>query len=138
MTRLGRKPIGTKLLDKFRASPQAHERMRVVLETLRGEKTIPQACAELKIGEAMFHRIRGAVLRAGLDALEPKPMGRPRAATSTPSSVVAALEQENRDLKIELRAAEVRAEIAQSMPHLLTPKGRSKKKRRIARRKKGS
>ena len=74
MTRLGRKPTGTKLLDKLPASPQAHDRMRVVLQTLMGEKTIPEACTKLGIGEAMFHRIRDQVLRAGLDALEPKPM----------------------------------------------------------------
>ena len=138
MTRLGRKPTGTKLLDKFTASPQAHDRMRVVLQTLMGETTIPEACTKLGIGEAMFHRIRDQVLRAGLDALEPKPMGRPRTATSASSSVVAALEQENQDLKIELHAAEVRAEIAQSMPHVLSRKGRSEKKRKTTGHKKGS
>jgi len=40
-------------------------------------------------------------------------------------------------LKVELRAAAVRAEIAGSMPHLLTRKGRSEKKRRTTRRTKG-
>ena len=137
MTRLGRKPTGTKLLDKFTASPQAQARMRVILETVSGQKTIPEACAELGIGEAMFHRIRDQALRAGLDALEPKPMGRPRTATAAQQSQVAALEQEQKDLKIALRAAEVRAEIAQSMPHLLSRKGRSEKKRRTTRRRKG-
>jgi len=41
-------------------------------------------------------------------------------------------------LKVEFRAAEVRAEILQSMPHLLTRKGRSEKKRQTTRRIKGS
>jgi transposase len=138
MTRLGRKPTGAKLLDKFTASPHAQARMRAILETVSGQKTIPEACAELGLGEAIFHRIRGQALRAGLNALEPKPMGRPRTATTAQSSVVAALEQENKDLKIALRAAEVRAEIAQSMPHLLTRKGRSEKKRQSPPRTKGS
>ena len=138
MTRLGRKPTGTKLLDKFTASPRALARMRAILETVSRQKTIPEACAELEIGEAMFHRIRAEAMAAALEALEPKPMGRPRTATTAPSTAAAALEQENQDLKIELRAAEVRAEIAQSMPHLLTRKGRSEKKRQSTRRKKGS
>ena len=86
----------------------------------------------------MLHRIRDQVLRAGLDALEPKPMGRPRTATTTQSPAVAALEQENQDLKIALEAAEVRAEIAQSMPHLLTRKGRGETKRTTTRPRKGS
>jgi hypothetical protein len=103
-----------------------------------GHKTIPQACAELGIGEAMLHRIRAEAMAAALLALEPKPMGRPRAMTTASSSATAALEQENQDLKIALRAAEVRAEIAGSMPHLLTRQGPSEKKRRTARRTKGS
>lgn len=137
MTRLGRKPTGTKLLDKFTASAQAQARMRAILETVSGQKTIPDASAELGIGEAMFHRIRAAAMQAALVSLEPKPMGRPRTATTATSSDAAALEQENQDLKIALRTAEVRAEIAGSMPHLLTRKGRSGKKRRTARRTKG-
>ena len=126
------------MLDKFTASPLAHVRMRAALQTITGERTIPEACAELGIGEAMLHRIRHQVLRAGLDALEPKPMGRPRTATPAPSPAVAALEQENQDLKIALQAAEVRAEIAQSMPHLLTRKGRGEKKRKTTPPMKGS
>jgi hypothetical protein len=138
MTRPGRKPTGTKLLDKFTASAHAQARMRAILETVSRAKTIPEVCAELGIGEAMFHRIRAEAMAAALEALEPKPMGRPRTATAAPATAVAALEQENQDLKIALRAAEVRAEIAQSMPHLMTRKGQSEKKRNTARHTKGS
>lgn len=138
MTRRGRKPSGTKLLDKFTASPRSQARMRAILETLSGQKTIAEACAELGLGEAMFHRIRDEALAAGLEALEAKPMGRPRTATTAQPSREAALEQEQKDLKIALRTAEVRAEIAQSMPHLLKRKGRSEKKRKRTRRRKGS
>jgi len=131
MTRPGRKPTGAKLLDKFTASAHALARMRAIMETLSGAKTIPEVCAELEIGEAMFHRIRAEAMQAALEALEPKPMGRPCVATTTPlPATAAALEQENYDLKIRLRAAEVRAEIAQSMPHLMARKGPSGKKRR--------
>lgn len=138
MTRRGRKPSGTKLLKKFTASPRAQARMRAILETLSGQKTIPQACAELGMREAMFHRIRDQALAAGLGALEAKPMGRPRTATTAQPSRLAALEQEKKDLKIALHTAEVRAEIAQSMPHLLSRKGRREKKRKPGRRQKGS
>lgn len=138
MTRRGRKPSGAKLLDKFTASPHAQARMRVILETLSGAKTIADACAALGLREAMFHRIRDHALAAGLEALEAKPMGRPRTVTSAEPSRLAALEQEQKDLKMALHTAEVRAEIAQSMPHLLSRKGRSEKKRKPARRQKGS
>lgn len=138
MARAGRKPSGTKLLDKFTASARAQARMRAILQTLSGQQTIPEACAELGIGEAMFHRVRDQALEAGLEALEAKPMGRPRTASTVQPSEVAALEQEKKDWKIALHTAEVRAEIAQSMPHLLGRKGRSEKKRKPARRQKGS
>ena len=139
MTRRGRKPSGPKLLKKFTAaSARARLRLRVILETLSGEKTIPAACAELGIGEAMFHRIRDQALAAGLDALEAKPMGRPRTTTTASPVELATLERENKDLKVELRAAAVREEILQSMPHLLTRKGRREKKRQTTRRNKGS
>ena len=137
MTRRGRKPSGTKLLDKFRASPRSQARMCAILETLSGQKTIAEASAEVGLAEAMFHRIRDQMLAAGLQALEAKPIGRPRTATSASPSRVAALEQEQKDLKIALHTAEVRAEIAQSMPHLLQGKGRSEKKSRRTRRQRG-
>ena len=88
MSRLGRKPTGAKLLDKFTASPRAQARMRAILETVSGQKTIPEVCAELEIGEAMFHRIRAEALAAALEALEPKPMGRPRTATAVSATIV--------------------------------------------------
>lgn len=125
MTRLGRKPTGAKLLDKFSASPRAQARMRAILETVSGEKTIPEASAELGLGEAMFHRIRAEAMAAALGALEPKPMGRPRSATTAQPSVVAALEQENKDLKIALRAAEVPEHAA-----LTDPQGPQRKKKK--------
>ena len=138
MTRRGRKPSGTKLLDKFPASARAQARMRAILQTLSGQKTIAEACEELNIREAMFHRMRDQALAAGLEALEAKPMGRPRTATTAEASRVAALEQQQKDLKMALHAAELRAEIAGSMPHLLAGRARGEKKRKATRRRKGS
>ena len=137
MTRRGRKPSGTKLLKKFHATDHAQSRMRAILQTMSGQKTIAEACEELDIGEAMFHRMRDRALAAGLQALEAKPMGRPRTATTAEASRVAELEQQQKDLKMAVHAAELRAEIAGSMPHLLAGRARGEKKRKTARRRKG-
>ena len=79
------------------------------------------------MGEAAFHELRSKALAAALAGLEPRPRGRPRKEEATEPPRIRELEQENQDLKIDLRAAQIREEIALMMPHLL--KGdRGKKK----------
>jgi len=69
------------------------------------------------------------VLRAGLDSLEPRRAGRrPRA---VPAADVAALRARVAELEIELRAAQVREEIALALPAVhVTPGEQAKKVRR--------
>jgi len=77
MARRGRKPTGTNLLEHLEGSERAKTRLKGILETLSAERTIPDVCDEMGIGESMFHRVRSEVLQAALDRLEPRPLGRP-------------------------------------------------------------
>ena len=77
MARRGRKPTGTNLLEHLQGSERAKTRLKGILETLSAERTIPDVCDEMGIGESMFHRVRSEVLQAALDRLEPRPLGRP-------------------------------------------------------------
>ena len=115
----GRKPLGPKLVEGLQGSAQAKERLRIVLQTMAGQLSVAQACAQLGIGPARLHELRAEVLQAALDRLEPRPSGRPR---PEPAGDVAALEEEIRELRIDLKAAQVREEIALAMPHLLKPR----------------
>ena len=90
--------------------------MKVILETLAGRQTIPEACDELGIQESMLHRVRSEVLQTALGRLEPRPMGRPSHAPSPEDQRVAALEEENLRLRAELRAAEIRRELGREAP----------------------
>jgi Helix-turn-helix domain len=110
----GRKPSGPAAVERLPGSALAHERLRVVLETLGGACRIPEACARLGLSEQRFDQLRRQVLQAGLDSLEPRRAGRrPR---PTPAADVAGLQARVAALEIELRAARVREEIALALP----------------------
>ena len=60
MARRGRKPTGTNLLEHLEGSERAKARLKAILETLSGERSIPEVCEELGIQESMFHRVTDA------------------------------------------------------------------------------
>ena len=122
MARRGRKPTGTNLVEHLEGSERAKARLKAILETLSGERSIPEVCEELGIQESMFHRVRSEVLQTALDRLEPRPLGRPPLQPSPHDLLVAELEEKNLGLQSELKAAEVRRELAEHLPRLAMPK----------------
>ena len=121
MTRRGRKPTGTNLLEHLEGSERAKARLKAILETLSGQRSIPEVCEELGIQESMFHRVRSEVLQTALDRLEPRPLGRPPLPALPHDVRAAELEAENLHLQLELKAAEVRRELAEKLPRLAKP-----------------
>lgn len=120
MGRRGRPPQGPKLVENVEGSDAAKERLRVILETLAGTLSVEHACALLNVGEARFHEMRGEVLQQAVNLLEPKAKGRPPAPPpSEDAQEVARLRAQVVDLSIDLRAAQIREEIALISPHLL-------------------
>jgi hypothetical protein len=117
----GRKPTGTNLVEHLEGSERAKARLKAVLDTLSGKRSIPEVCEELGIQESMFHRVRNEVLQTALDRLEPRPLGRPPLLASPQDLRVSALEAENQHLQLELTAAEVRRELAEKLPRLAKP-----------------
>jgi hypothetical protein len=119
MARVGRKPFRLKHLDRLAASPLAKIRLEWLLKSLSGECTVPEACAALGINESRFHQLRGDWLQAAAASLEPgRPGPRPKEA-SPEAAEIAALEGEVRGLKLELHASQVRAELAEALPHVV-------------------
>ena len=118
MTRRGRKPTGPQLVEQLDGSEHAKRRLKVILETVTGQRTIPDACEALGIGESMFHKLRSAVLQAALGRLEPRSLGRPPRQVFPTAPQMADLQSEIQDLRIELRAAQVRQELAEKLPRL--------------------
>jgi hypothetical protein len=123
----GRRPAVAGLVGRLEGSEEAKRRLTVVLETLAGRRSVAAACAMLNIGESRFHALRGRFLRVALDHLEPRPVGRPGQAAPDDQQRTE-LEEEVRRLRVELRAARVREEIALALPHMLGRPGRPKKR----------
>ena len=134
MGQRGRPSLGVGHVDRLDGEAELKERLSTILRTLTGGLSVEQACQQLGVGAAQFHRLRERALQGALSALEPGLPGRPSTAPPEESVRVQTLEAEVRELKIDLRAAQLREEIAVVMPHLLTPTAPEKKRRRRQRR----
>jgi len=122
----GRNPLGPKLVRHLDGSEQAKIRLETILETLSGRLTVREGCRRLGIGEARFYVVRKEVLQAGLQQLEPRRLGRPAQQEIPGGAAIRQLQQRLEATDIERHTAEVRLEIAQTMPQLLS-QGASKK-----------
>ena len=123
----GRKPEGPKLVERLDGSAEAKQRLRVILQTVSGELTVEEACAELGIGKTAFNELRARTLRTALADLEPKPVGRPRKEVSPEEAEANRLREENEQLRTDLEIAHVREEIALAMPGVFKPAQAKKK-----------
>src|SRR5574341_1846161 len=115
----GRNPKGPGLVDGIDGAPEAKRKLKVILETIAGSKPIAEACEELGIAEAMFHKLRTGWFEESVKLLEPKPLGRPPKEKTVDVDQLARLEEENARLQREIRASERKAGIALSVPHRL-------------------
>jgi len=122
----GRQPAGPDYVDKLTASQTAKERLKEVLETMVSEGRVLEACARLGICEQRFHQLRQEAMEGALAALEPGVPGRPVQTTSPEQDRIRALEEEVAALKVELRAAKAREEIALALPRA-AGRGRSRR-----------
>jgi hypothetical protein len=111
----GRKPVGPALADRVAASEQARTRLKVLLETITGAKTMEEACRALSIEKTQLFKLRTRTLEAAAASLEPQPIGRPPQAASAEGARIVELEAEIGRLKVELEAARVRVELAQAL-----------------------
>jgi transposase-like protein len=112
VSRAGRKPQGWKLIDGLAGDRQCKARLKAFLQTLTGESTVDEVCAELGIGPSRFFVLRNAWLQEAVDLLGPKPVGRPRETSNEPPATE--LKQQLQELKQQLLGAELRAKLAEA------------------------
>jgi len=118
MTR-GRPPLGSGHVDGLEGPEASKERLRIILETLSGERTVAEACEVLGIGETRYHALRREALSGALEALAPRAPGRPRREESPEDRRVKELESQVADLEEEIVCQRARLELALTMPHVL-------------------
>ena len=117
--RTGRKPAGPQIVERLEGSPVAKQRLEVILETIAGRSTVPEACERLGIGESRFHELRNQTLQTTLDALEPRPPGRPAKPTSPEQAEAEELQTELRRLHVELKTVQTQLSLARIHPALV-------------------
>ena len=108
----GRLPAGVEAVWRLNGSDEARRRLQVILEVVAGQCRVQQACERLEVGPTQFERLRTRVLEAALEALEPRPAGRPSQPVQPLSGRVAELEEEVRQLERELVLSRAREELA--------------------------
>ena len=136
MTRRGRPGKGLGHVDARDGAAEEKRRLRLILDTVYGERTVREAAAQLGLSEARFRALRAEALQGALDALAPRPPGRPPM-VAVESDEVAALRRQVKELTFELQTAWTRTELALTMPHVLRDaaapapkKGGSRRRRR--------
>ena len=117
--RTGRKPSGPQIVERLEGSPSAKQRLEVILETIAGQLTIPEACARLRIGPSRFHDLRNQTLQATLSTLEPRRPGRPPTRTSPEQGEIDALKADLDRAHKDLAVADVQVRLARIHPGLL-------------------
>ena len=111
---MGRKPMAAKHVDHLEGSEHARQRLKLILQCMLGEKTIPEACEELGICESRFHAMRNQWMQEALELLEPRRTGRPPKRQGTESDErIGQLEREIEELQEQLRETIVRCEVTQ-------------------------
>lgn len=123
MNKRGRPGLGARHAHGGDGSDHAKLRAELILRVLAGEIRVTEAAASLGVSEAHFHRLRERAIEGAIEALEPRPAGRPAAEVDPRDARIAELEVLLHERNVELRAAQLREEIALVMPHLLVPRG---------------
>jgi hypothetical protein len=132
-------------VDKLGTTEETKARLKAILETLAGTKTVEEACAQLDVSESRFHELRAEALAGAATVLEPAPRGRPRKVEDPAQGEVEALKRRVKELEQDLIFAKTRAVLATAFPHLIkdpnekkkNPRDERRRKRKAERRRKG-
>ena len=113
----GRYPSGPEFVEQLPGSRLAKERARVLLETLAGKRRVQEACALLSISEPRFDQLRIHGLEHLVQSMEPRLAGRPPRTPTPAEERIRALEAEVAALRMQVKIAQARAEIALVLPN---------------------
>jgi hypothetical protein len=113
---------GVAHVDAVEGPAEAKERLKAVLETIAGTTTVEEACAALGVSPTRFDQLRAAALLGAVEALSPRPPGRP--ASERPDPAVLGLRERVEELERENQRLRVREEVAIRAPGLLDPDGK--------------
>lgn len=117
--RKGRPPRGADMADDTKGSEHAKMRLKLILKTVSGEKTVAEAAGEIGMSESAFHGLRSKWLEDAATLLEPARRGRPVKVTDPRDEEISTLKRDIDELMLRYKAALVREEIALLFPKLV-------------------
>lgn len=112
----GRRPSGPEFVDKLPGGEKAKARLKILLETIAGERRVLDACERLAISEPRFDQLRLIALQAAIVALEDRPAGRPARQPNAAEEEIAQLRARIAELEADNLVLLVRAELAAALP----------------------
>lgn len=129
--RRGRPAEGVDQVDRLNGTEESKHRLKVLLQTVTGERTPESAWQELGISKTQFYELRRRMLEGALSGLSPKPAGRPRKPETVEEAQARLTELRNRydDIFNEVQLANVREELRLVFPELVEPDSEAAKKK---------
>ena len=118
----GRPPLGLELVNRTHGTKRAKARLKVILQTLTGERSLRSACQALGLEETAFHKLRNGFLQKCIDDLERQRPGRKPVLKSAEATRIETLERELLRAQQTIEVLELREEISQVMPQILKPR----------------
>jgi hypothetical protein len=112
----GRKPDLEGLIDRRDGSEEAKRKASVLLRTFGEELTVIEAGRKLGLNEGRAHVWRERMLQGAVDALEPRPSGRPKVPVEPRDEEIERLEKELAELRGKLLLERVREELSLIRP----------------------
>lgn len=112
MGRPGRPPWGSKLVDNLEGSPLAKQRLKLIIQTLQGERAVVDAAEELGCNEACFYAMRHRTLQEAVQGLEPRKTGRKPKEVDPKDEKIRELTDELERTRGSLRKLDLRLELA--------------------------
>lgn len=118
-----RPTLGADHVEKLGGERETKSRLKLILLTLSGELSVNVAAERMGVCASRFHELRDEALLGALDALSPRPPGRPPKEPTTSARVVE-LERELDATRYQLEVERVRAELLLTMPDVVRGKVR--------------
>ena len=109
---MGRHSEMETLVERTGVSPEARDRLKVILRTLFHEMSVREGCAQLGVGRTRFQDLRGRMLRYAGVSLEARAPGRPRRLRRPEAKVEARLQHRVVELEHDVLRLEAELDLA--------------------------
>ena len=115
--------LGIEHVEKLEGERETKARLKTILETLGGSLSVNDAAERLCVCPSRFAELRDMALLGALEALAPRPAGRP-ARSNGDSLALVDLKEELDETRYQLEIERVRTQLLMVMPGVVLGKAR--------------